>query len=128
MITILNKIFTEDISKLIYNFVIQDYIKYVIEGKMFTNIMIMEKHYKNFSTSTIVNEVIYDPSTSYNEIINICKFLKYIKIHFIEKNYYDYDNYTKQIIKDFKKIIYYIGENEKHMLIKNYFNDIYNDI
>ena len=45
MITILNRIFPEDVSKTIYNFVIQDYIKYVIIGQLFTNSLIMEKHF-----------------------------------------------------------------------------------
>ena len=31
MITILNRLFPEDISKTIYNFVIQDYIRYAFE-------------------------------------------------------------------------------------------------
>ena len=34
MITILNRIFPEDVSNTIYNFVIQDYIKYVLSEKL----------------------------------------------------------------------------------------------
>ena len=128
MITILNRIFPEDISKLVYNFVIQYYIQYVIEGKIYTNIMIMEKHYNNFSTIVNVKRLTYHPSTSYNEIIDVCKFLKYMKKHFIKKEYYNYDIYTKQLIENFKEIINYIYKNENHILIKNYFKHIYNGI
>jgi hypothetical protein len=128
MITILNKIFPEDISKIIYNFVVQDYIQYVIKGKVYTNILIMEKHYNNFCTIVNVKGLLYDPSSSYTEIINVCKFLKYMKNHFIEKKYYNYDICTKEIIQNFKEIINYISKNENHNLIKNYFKDIYNEI
>ena len=128
MITILNKIFPEDISKVIYNFVVQDYIQYVIVGKIYTSILIMEKHYNNFYTIVNLKRHLYDPSSSYTEIINVCKFLKYMKNHFIEKEYYNYDIYTKQLIENFKEIINYISKNENHNLIKNYFKDIYNEI
>ena len=128
MITILNRIFPEDISKLIYNFVIQYYIQYGVEGKLFIITMIMEKHCKNFYNIVNIKKAIYDPSTSYNEIINICKFLKYMKICFIEKKHYNYDNYTKQVIEQFKKIINHIYDNENHNLLKNYFKHIYNEI
>ena len=90
--------------------------------------MIMEKHYNNFYTIVNVKKLIYDPSCCYNEIINICKFLKYMKIYFIEKKYYNYDNYTKQVIEHFKKIIKYVSDNENHNLLKNYFKHTYNEI
>ena len=128
MITILNRIFPEDISKLVYNFVIQNYIQCVIEGKIFINTMIMEKHYNVFNNIINRKNMHYDPSSSYNELINICKFLKYMKTHFIERKYYSYDHYMICLIQDFKKVIYYIGKNENHNLLKNYFKHIYNEI
>jgi hypothetical protein len=128
MITIFNRIFPEDISKSIYNFVIQDYIKYVLIGKIFTKSLIIEKHYNNFNTIVNKKMMHYDIGTNYTEIVNVCKFLKYMKTHFIEKKYYSYDHYMNHLIQDFKKIIFYIGENENHILIKNYFKLIYNEI
>lgn len=128
MITILNRIFPDDISKTIYNFVIQDYIKHVLSGKIFTNSLIMEKHYNNFNTIVNRKMMHYDIGTNYTEIVNVCKFLKYTKLYFIDKKYYDYGNYMKCLIHDFKKVIYYVGENENHSLIKNYFKLIYNEI
>ena len=128
MITILNRIFPEDISKTIYNFVIQDYIKYALTGKLFTNSLIMEKHYNNFNTIVNRKRMNYDVATNYSEIVNICKFLKYTKLHFIDKMYYDYGNYMKCLIQDFKKVVYYVGENENNKLIKDYFKLIYNEI
>ena len=128
MITILNRIFPDDISKTIYNFVIQDYIKYTLIGKIFTKSLIMEKHYNNFNTIVNKKMMHYDIGVNYSEIVKVCKFLKYTKLHFIDKKYYDYDNYMKCLIHDFKKVIYYVGENENHCLIKNYFKLIYNEI
>ena len=128
MITILNRLFPEDISKTIYNFVIQDYIKYTLIRKIFINSLIMEKHYNNFNTIVNKKMMHYNIGTNYTEIVNVCKFLKYMKTHFIEKKYYSYDVYMICLIQDFKKIIYYIGENENHILIKNYFKHIYNEI
>ena len=128
MITILNRIFPEDVSNTIYNFVIQDYIKYVIKGILFTNILIMEKHYNNFNNIVNRKMMQYDIGTNYTEIVKVCKFLKYMKIYFIEKKYYNYQHYVKCLIEDFKKVVYYIGENENHSLIKNYFKHIYNEI
>ena len=129
MITILNRIFPEDVSNTIYNFVIQDYIKYVIKGILFTNILIMEKHYNNFNNIVNIRKMMqYDIGTNYTEIVKVCKFLKYMKIYFIEKKYYNYQHYVKCLIEDFKKVVYYIGENENHSLIKNYFKHIYNEI
>ena len=127
MITILNRIFPEDVSNTIYNFVIQDYIKYVIKGILFTNILIMEKHYNNFNNIVNRKMMQYDIGTNYTEIVKVCKFLKYMKIYFIEKKYYNYQHYVKCLIEDFKKVVYYIGENENHSLIKNYFKLIYNE-
>ena len=128
MITILNRIFPEDISKLIYNFVIQYYIQYVVEGKLFINTMIMEKHCNNFNNIVNIRKMHFDIGTNYTEIVKVCKFLKYMKIYFIEKKYYNYQHYVKCLIEDFKKVVYYIGENENHSLIKNYFKHIYNEI
>ena len=128
MITILNRLFPDDISKTIYNFVIQDYIKYILIGKLLTNSLIMEKHYNNFNTIANRKNMHYEAGTNYTEILNVCKFLKYMKTHFIEKKYYIYKHYENCLIQDFKKIIFYIGENEKHILIKNYFKLIYNEI
>lgn len=128
MITILNRLFPIDISKTIYNFIIQDYIKYILIGKLLTNSLIMEKHYNNFNTIVNKKMIQYDVSVNYSEILNVCKFLKYIKTHFIEKKYYSYDVYMICLIQNFKKILFYIGENENHCLIKNYFKLIYNEI
>lgn len=88
MMTILNRIFPEDISKTIYNFVIQDYIKYVIIGQLFTNSLIMEKHFNNFNTIVNRKKMHYDVGVNYFEIVNVCKFLKYMKIYFIDKKFY----------------------------------------
>ena len=128
MIIVLNKIFPEDVSNTIYNFVIQDYIKYVLSGKLFHNLLIMEKHYNNFKTIVYDKFMHYDVATNYSEIVNVCKFLKYTKLHFIDKKYYDYGNYMKCLIHDFKKVIYYVGENENNKLIGYYFKNIYNEI
>ena len=128
MITILNRLFPDDISKTIYNFVIQNYIKYTLIGKIFTNSLIVEKHYNNFNTIVNRKNMHYEAGTNYTELVNVCKFLKYMKTHFIEKKYYSYKHYENCLIQDFKKIIFYIGENEKHILIKNYFKLIYNEI
>ena len=128
MITILNRIFPEDISKTIYNFVIKDYIKYVIIGKLFTNSLIMEKHYNNFNTIVNRKKMHYDVGTNYFEIVNVCKFLKYMKIYFIDKKFYNYQHYMKCLIDDFKKVVYYLSINESHVPIKNYFKIIYNEI
>lgn len=127
MITILNRLFPIDISKTIYNFIIQDYIKYILFGKLLTNSLIMEKHYNNFNTIVNKKMIHYDISVNYSEILNVCKFLKYIKTHFIEKKYYSYDIDMICLIQNFKKIIFYIGENENNCLIKNYFKLIYNE-
>lgn len=128
MITILNRIFPEDVSKTIYNFVIQDYIKYVLIGKLFTKSLTMEKHYNDFNTIVNRKNMHYEAGTNYTELVNICKFLKYMKTHFIKKKYYSYDHDMICLIQDFKKVIYYIGENENHSLIKTYFKLIYNEI
>lgn len=128
MITILNRIFPEDVSKTIYNFVIQDYIKYVIIGQLFTNSLIMEKHYNNFNTIVNRKKMHYDVGTNYFEIVNVCKFLKYMKIYFIDKKFYNYQHYMKCLIDDFKKVVYYLSINESHVPIKNYFKIIYNEI
>lgn len=124
MITILNRLFPDDISKTIYNFVIQNYIKYTLIGKIFTNSLIIEKHYNNFNTIVNRKMMHYDIGTNYTEIVNVCIFLKYMKTHFIEKKYYSYDDYMICLIQNFKKIIFYIGENENHSLIKNYFTPL----
>lgn len=128
MITILNRIFPEDISNTIYNFVIQDYIKYVLSGKLFTKSLIMEKHYNNFNTIVNRKRMHYDVATNYSEIIKVCKFLKYMKTHFIDKKYYNYQHYMTCLIQDFKKVVYYVGENENNKLIGYYFKNIYNEI
>ena len=67
----------EDVSNTIYNFVIQDYIKYVLGRKLFHNLLIMEKHYNNFNTIVNRKSMHYDVGVNYSEIVNICKFLKY---------------------------------------------------
>lgn len=128
MITILNRIFPEDISKTIYNFVIQDYIKYVLTGKLFTKSLIMEKHYNIFNTIVNRKRMHYDVSVNYLEIVKVFKFLKYMKTHFIDKKYYNYQHYMTCLIHDFKKVIYYVGENENNKLIRDYFKNIYNEI
>ena len=128
MITILNRFFPEDISKCIYNFIIQDYIKYVLIGKIFQNSLIMEKHYNNFNIIVNNKKLHYDVGTNYSEFVKVCKFLKYMKIHFIDKQYYNYQHYIKCLIEDFKKIIKYVSKNENHILIKNYFKHIYNEM
>jgi len=70
----------------------------------------------------------YDIGINYTEIINVYKFLKHTKLHFIEKKYYSYDHGMICLIQNFKKVVYHIGENENHCLIKNYFKLIYNEI
>ena len=66
----------------------------------------------------------YDVGVNYFEIVNVCKFLKYMKIYFIDKKFYNYQHYMKCLIDDFKKVVYYLSVNESHVPIKNYFKII----
>lgn len=112
MLTLLSKLFPYDICIYIYNLLIEDYINTNLIGKIYNNSLIMEKHNKKYQEIVIIEGLCYNPSLQYVELINACKFLKYVKLNFINKKYYDYDKYTKKIIKDFINIVEFICEVE----------------
>jgi len=124
MITILTRIFPIEISEHIYNFIIQDYVNYILIGKLYTNLLMMEKHFNIYNN--IVNpNILYCSKININEIIKICKFLKYTKKYFIDKNHYKYDKYTISSIENFKKFVNFVIKNESHILIKKFMEYMY---
>ena len=101
MKTLLNKLFTQDISDIIYNFIVQDYINYVLVGKLYHNSLLMEKHIRNYNAS-VLKKSLYNPACI--EITNIRKFLNYIKINFIEKKHMTHDKYFTELIYNFENL------------------------
>jgi hypothetical protein len=114
MITILTRLFPQDISEYIYNLLIKDYINTKLIGKIYNNCLIMEKHNIRYHEIVINRGLYYNPSLEYIELVNVCKFLKYVKLNFINKKYYNYDKYTKAIIKDFIIVLGFIFQIEDY--------------
>ena len=112
MITILTRLFPQDISEYIYHLLIKDHINTILIGKLYLNSLIMEKHNTKFNKLNIINNPIlcYDPKFEYFKLINVCEFLKHTKIHFIDKKLYTYDDETKEIINNFLNFIGFVSD------------------
>lgn len=113
MLTLLSNIFPYDICEYIYKLLINHHINTKLIGKIYINSLIMEKHNKKYKEIIITKGVYYNQSIDYLELKNVFKFLKYVKLNFINKKYYDYDKYTKKIITNFINVVEFICEVEK---------------
>lgn len=111
MITILTRLFPQDISEYIYHLLIKDHINTILIGKIYLNSLIMEKHNTKFNELNVINNSIlcYDPKFEYLKLIKVCEFLKHTRTHFIDKKLYTYDIETKKIINDFLHVVGFVS-------------------
>ena len=120
MITILTRLFPQDISEYIYNLLIKDYINTILIGKIYLNSLIMEKYNTKFNELNVINNTIicYDPKFEYFKLIKVCEFLKHTKINFIDKKLYTYDDVTKEIINNFLNYIRFVSASKDEYYYK----------
>ena len=114
MITILNRIFPQDISQYIYNYVLESYIDSVIVGRIYIVELMMKKIIYYWSDT----DYIYDIDIlEFKTVVNI---ITKINNKLIIKNLYSFDDEFKNIIVKYCKIIDNNNKYTFNNLIKNF--------
>jgi len=125
MITILNRIFPEDISTEIYNFVIKCHVETIVYGKIYNIILAMEniirKHENNISHN------IYNLTADFAVLRLINTNLIHIYNKFVIKKHYVFSVDTKNILVKFLKCLNETKDNQQ-LYINVYVNKVYNDL
>ena len=124
MITLLNKIFPEDISQIIYKFYLQKFISSKLLGKLFNNELLINNFVNQYNNCK--NKEIFIISGSL--ITNIYKNIKFIKEHFIKYDAFNFDNYYKSLLNHFCIILADANKYETHILFKGHYENIINYI
>jgi len=128
MITILNRIFPEDISTEIYNFVIKRHVETIVYGKIYNIILAMEniirKHQNNISRN------IYNLTTDFGVLKLINTNLMHIYNKFVIKKHYVFSDDTKNILAKFLKCLNKTISlaDDQQLFINVYVNKVYNDL
>ena len=84
MITILNRIFPNDISEYIYNFVLYDYLNGTLIGKIIMIELMMEKINTTFYDNCVYN-------LNYSEFNHVYNMINKINENVVKMNYYKFD-------------------------------------
>ena len=120
MLTILNRLFPPDISLLIMQNVVNDKVRNVVSPKIYITYFRMLKFINMYKLD---EDMLYDLKFNFTEIKEIYTILNNIQTRFIDFNYYEYDDTSIKIIKDFNYTINKINEQCKdlvvYLLIKN---------
>ena len=124
MLTLLNKLFNEDISLLIYKYYLTLYIDKCVINKLHNSGLLMENIIREYYNC--LNKDLY--ILNHSKIKNIYNNLTYIHNHFIVYDCYSFSFEYKFLIYDFivafNEIIYY----ETHVLFKSYYKTIVNNL
>tara|TARA_Y100000591_G_scaffold332224_1_gene368784 strand:+ start:2894 stop:3274 length:381 start_codon:yes stop_codon:yes gene_type:complete len=116
MKTILNRIFINDISEIIYNFLIYDYVNGILIGKINLLELMMLKINNTWNT----DKNIYNLNII--EFRQIYTMINKIYNNFIIKNYYIFDKDFIIVLKKYCKLIEENNIHEKYSFIKEEIN------
>ncbi len=116
MKTILNRIFINDISEIIYNFLIYDYVNGILIGKINLLELMMLKINNTWNT----DKNIYNLNII--EFRQIYTMINKIYNNFIIKNYYNFDKDFIIVLKKYCKLIEENNIHEKYSFIKEEIN------
>tara|TARA_E500000178_G_scaffold312362_1_gene328975 strand:+ start:323 stop:703 length:381 start_codon:yes stop_codon:yes gene_type:complete len=116
MKTILNRIFINDISEIIYNFLIYDYVNGILIGKINLIELMMLKINNTWNT----DKNIYNLNII--EFRQIYTMINQIYNNFIIKNYYNFDKEFIIVLKNYSKVIEENNIHEKYPFIKEEIN------
>ena len=116
MKTILNRIFINDISEIIYNFLIYDYVNGILIGKINLLELMMLKINNTWNT----DKNIYNLNII--EFRQIYTMINKIYNNFIINNYYNFDKDFIIVLKKYCKLIEENNIHEKYSFIKEEIN------
>ena len=125
MITILNRIFPEDISFEIYNFAIKCHVDTIVYGKIYNITLIMENIIRKHQNNISRNIYILTADLAVLRLIN--NNLIHIYNKFVIKKHYVFSDDTKNILAEFLKCLNET-KNDQQLLINVYVNKVYNDL
>lgn len=114
MLTILNRLFPPEISLIIMQNVVSDKVKNVIVPKMYITYYRMLKFINMYKLD---EDMLYDLKFNFAEIKEIYTILNNIQTRFIDFDYYNHDDTSIEIIKDFNYTINTINEQCKDQVV-----------
>jgi hypothetical protein len=124
MITILNRLFPEELSRIIYNFVIKKHVDTIVYGKIYSITLAMEKiiklhqHMPFRDICLIVN---------FDTLRHIDSNLTHIHNKFVITNHYEFCEDTKIIIRQFLECLNKT-KDDRHLHMKAYANRVYDNL
>ena len=128
MITILNRIFPEDISIEIYNFVIKRHVDTIVYGKIYNITLAMENIIRKYQQCISCN--IYMLTTDFAILKLINTNLMHIYNKFVIIKHYVFSEDTKNILAEFLKCLNKTISlaDDQQLFINVYVNKVYNDL